>query len=580
MSDIYFKCACGKSLAVDEQGIGRTVSCVDCGKPVQVPEPDIEFHCPGCGETLLAPSSIIGDRIKCAVCRRRMQVPSVIESEGVGAVMPASEITTLKPTTDASRLMNELTRRRMGFRLLRKPAQAPSYSRRVFAVCLAALALVAGVELVRCAAKKKSDRDALSPRAVVCEVESQIEDERSSAVPAVLTSSKNRAVETGSGSETIAAIECEPVQSELQTPETVLSAARNQVDHEPASSALPSVMPKEEAIPIGLAAAATGSAESSGSNAEGAMHLINRVFAIESLMNTDAQKFWKDLSLLWAEILEYTTTHSGAALDEDYWSPAFQSTADWMLGNDSLTYERSLALVNQALEVLRNAKAAKRGAPVQLAMMMAVLHTSKWMSGHVRENAEMIDGLWEWAKSLDDPALRRACFCQTYSFEGNLLINRFGVPEEEREAFIKEREKKLWEFLDDEELPLNDRTDALSHWAMALNNAGRSNEARAALETWRHRHGEKIVPARYNHVFMEVALFGIGDWELASRAVLEAGRHTTQWRSSYDHWSYGEMCRVYYKNMLFNDYETARAGSEHRKKMEAILIKMAGGEGS
>ncbi len=80
MSDIYFKCECGKSLAVNEAGIGRAVSCVDCGKPVVVPEPDLEFDCEDCGAALLAPLSISGDMIKCAACGHRMTAPSVTQA--------------------------------------------------------------------------------------------------------------------------------------------------------------------------------------------------------------------------------------------------------------------------------------------------------------------------------------------------------------------------------------------------------------------------------------------------------------------------------------------------------------------
>ena len=40
-SDIVFDCPhCGKSLVIDYRGAGLSISCSDCGKPVQVPIPE------------------------------------------------------------------------------------------------------------------------------------------------------------------------------------------------------------------------------------------------------------------------------------------------------------------------------------------------------------------------------------------------------------------------------------------------------------------------------------------------------------------------------------------------------------
>jgi hypothetical protein len=74
---------------------------------------------------------------------------------------------------------------------------------------------------------------------------------------------------------------------------------------------------------------------------------------------------------------------------------------------------------------------------------------------------------------------------------------------------------------------------------------------------------------------MQVALFGLGDWELADRALREAGYHAHQWRTSFDHWSFGEMCRLYYRNIHCNDYETVRTGSKLRREREEALVRMA-----
>ena len=65
MSDIYFQCDCGKALAVDAAGVGRTISCPDCKKPIEIPQPAIQFACVKCGNDVLAPEAIAGKEVKC-----------------------------------------------------------------------------------------------------------------------------------------------------------------------------------------------------------------------------------------------------------------------------------------------------------------------------------------------------------------------------------------------------------------------------------------------------------------------------------------------------------------------------------
>lgn len=74
MANIYFKCSCGKSLAVDENGAGEKVTCPDCGVPVTVPIPNIHWKCP-CGSIMLALDSISGQTVQCYDCKTRSQVP-------------------------------------------------------------------------------------------------------------------------------------------------------------------------------------------------------------------------------------------------------------------------------------------------------------------------------------------------------------------------------------------------------------------------------------------------------------------------------------------------------------------------
>lgn len=75
MSDIYFQCDCGKILAVDEAGVGRTVNCIDCNKLITIPKPAIRFACSKCGNNILAPEAVAGKELQCVNCNTAIAVP-------------------------------------------------------------------------------------------------------------------------------------------------------------------------------------------------------------------------------------------------------------------------------------------------------------------------------------------------------------------------------------------------------------------------------------------------------------------------------------------------------------------------
>ncbi len=89
MADIYFQCACKKSLAVDEQGVGRTIECPDCRQPVTVPAPAFRAVCGNCGNAFLAPGEMADREIQCANCAHFFQVaPQAAEVETPAADTP------------------------------------------------------------------------------------------------------------------------------------------------------------------------------------------------------------------------------------------------------------------------------------------------------------------------------------------------------------------------------------------------------------------------------------------------------------------------------------------------------------
>ena len=76
MADILFKCPqCQKSLAVDERGAGRNINCPDCGKSVEIPQPDIAWECSNCRAQHSGPESCAGTTYKCPSCKIEDRVP-------------------------------------------------------------------------------------------------------------------------------------------------------------------------------------------------------------------------------------------------------------------------------------------------------------------------------------------------------------------------------------------------------------------------------------------------------------------------------------------------------------------------
>ena len=59
MTDVLFACPeCSKHLVVDDEAVGKRISCPDCGNGIRVPEAGILFFCPSCKATLSAPDAL------------------------------------------------------------------------------------------------------------------------------------------------------------------------------------------------------------------------------------------------------------------------------------------------------------------------------------------------------------------------------------------------------------------------------------------------------------------------------------------------------------------------------------------
>ena len=76
MRNIYFTCACGKNLAVEERGMGRQVNCPDCQQRIEVPHPTLIWNCPRCGAIMLAPKEAANTEFQCVECKAISMPPT------------------------------------------------------------------------------------------------------------------------------------------------------------------------------------------------------------------------------------------------------------------------------------------------------------------------------------------------------------------------------------------------------------------------------------------------------------------------------------------------------------------------
>jgi len=94
--NIYFKCYCGKHMAVDEAGVGKTVKCSDCGQPIQIPPPEMEWDC-SCGAPIILPASMVGETVQCVVCKATYKVPEPEQPDATPKQEPLPVVETRMP---------------------------------------------------------------------------------------------------------------------------------------------------------------------------------------------------------------------------------------------------------------------------------------------------------------------------------------------------------------------------------------------------------------------------------------------------------------------------------------------------
>jgi hypothetical protein len=92
MRDVVFQCPhCSKHLVIDGAGVGRTIKCNDCHRPVKVPPPAFEFVCPWCFWELSAPDKLAEQIVHCPSCAQEVQIPYESAVQARREDFPAAE---------------------------------------------------------------------------------------------------------------------------------------------------------------------------------------------------------------------------------------------------------------------------------------------------------------------------------------------------------------------------------------------------------------------------------------------------------------------------------------------------------
>ncbi|MBU4247892.1 MAG: hypothetical protein KKG09_08525 [Verrucomicrobia bacterium] len=573
MADVYFKCACGKSLAIDVKGVGLTVLCVDCGQPVKVPEFDIEFACEQCQATLLAPVAVGGDRIKCAFCGHRMAVPRPVVEAGAGKygeladedVNGAFRAIKEKQTLPATKLcMEALMRKRSEFQARRRPLPEPSGSgwyRSVgwpfrLAILVGALVVTAGLihrfiqERQLVLMPQEPGAEALTPSAAD-----------------IASGTKTPTPETV---ETLAA----SVQKPKATPETVRVREMTGkesvfVTREPARiSNIPPVpasakTPARNLGPMQSRSAATAAKVAEARVGHPAQPLFAECQEVKAILRqnpTDRKNavLIGKIKKCREHVLDYTQTHTGADLDGPYWKNAVVGTLWLSSYREWNSFEDADRAIREAMEILAEAKPEKSGLNIKTIFDVILLHEQVWYRQAPEACAQWLDEACALAFDEGNASLRERWGFIAPSREINLIFAASILPPERRQAFQNKRERNLLSYLRDEGISFEWRTKDLWWWAVNLKTAGEMKKAAMLLDTWQKKYDRRIETPLFFEIRMLIAAHGDGDWAKAREMVGRVRELVEKGVVPPGNWSWNNMTGKYYKYILVPEYEIKR----------------------
>ncbi len=569
MPDIYFKCECGKSLAVDEAGIGQTVLCVDCQQPVEVPEPEIEFDCDGCGMMLRAPGSVGGDRIKCALCGHRMTAPDAGADAcrpGLhsGGVRQGVEQVNVEERSDAKRCMDALMRKRMEFQVRRKPLPEPALSGRLFRLALAVVALIVAGELIRVLVQdRRTDSEEYRVEAPGVETPG-VEAEADKSPDMTMAREVADEVPSLEMFETDAA--------PIWKPETI-----SETDLVQETTGKESLIVTGDSTPCddGLVHKQTymdGDMELSKTHGRNIRELLDDFSKLSVLLNyktgwKQSKEFLDLLESSLEQINQYTITHSGENLDASYWTTSYRVVYGHAI-RTARNYKEAENILRRGWELLENAESSNPRAVPRAKLGMGVSMAQNWVAKNPMETAMLLDELEGMRQEMGDDKVGDIWRLNAPFLQTRFMEHAGNVPEEKREAFVNHHKERQKQYLLDDSIRMGLRAGMLRGWIVFLDEHGDLTDALPVIREWERRYGGEIPEMNYYFARLWVELFGEGDWENASKTVRLATRAAqAQGHSKIFDWkNYDALIQLYYDLQPLPGCELKRQRTLRQKK--------------
>ncbi len=610
MSDIYFKCECGKSLAVDEAGIGRAVSCVDCGKPVVVPEPDLEFDCEGCGAALLAPLSISGDLIKCAVCGHRMTAQSVTQAACIHAdvgrdCIPASSSSASRVACDAAPVMDSLMRRHMEFKVLRKPAQRGVWERvgpalptwllraaAVFAVLVLARELLRDVFLVNSPESEQIVMTTMKEQNLEKEIDTDfgMTAQGEAIKPELIPDSKQEMAffaaavhpampeieirvrpETGTDlPEPLAVVDSVPPSSETVLSETADLAAKLTEAPSVESEELRLLREREAALPRASEERYTLLREIHFKEKPPALQeLFLDAQRLESLVNyktgpNQRKEFSDQLRKCLAQLEKYTRERQGRVLDAHFWGTSYLIIYGHAI-RTARDYDEAERILRAGWSLTDEVEDDGRGTFARERLGLGLNMAQSWVDKKTLESSKLFDQLEAMALETGLECVRDIWGPQARSLHTRFMKYAENVPDEQRDEFMARQMQQLARHLLDDSTPKRNRAAALRGWIALLDKHGSLTDALPVIEEWAGRYPDEALEMNYYFARLWVELYGEGDWDKAERTMLLATREARNGGKLFDRNHYAEVINLFYELQFQPGYELQRRRTIRQK---------------